>query len=272
MKILVTGSNGVLARVIIERLKPIHSVIATNRITLDVLRLDKVKYFFDNNEIEVVIHTAINGGRRVKKDNVLAFYENLLMFENLQHVIGDRLFINLGSGAEFDTSLPIDCMLEGDIFSRVPKDFYGLSKNIIAKRLYGMSNAINLRIFGCFGATEDDGMVKTALVNSFFNKPIFVLDKWMDFIYVEDFCTVIEWCINNIKYLPKSINCVYKDKSKLEDIARYSQEITGVKNEIIIQDIGNSYTGGGDILNSLNLPLIGVYNGMERMFNSLNLC
>ena len=44
-----------------------HSVFLTNRDNLDVTKENQVEDYFCDNNIDVVLHTAIKGGRRGKK-------------------------------------------------------------------------------------------------------------------------------------------------------------------------------------------------------------
>ena len=102
------------------------------------------------NSFDVLIHTAITGGRRTKSENGDVIYNNLLMFENLVKFAHHfKLIINLDSGAIYDRATNIFCRKEDDIVS-VPNDYYGFSKYLIYNRSLQYSNIINLRIFNLF--------------------------------------------------------------------------------------------------------------------------
>ena len=58
MNILITGGNGFIATNIYKTIKEDHNVYLTNRQTLDVLDKNQVGKFFDDNKIDIVIHTA----------------------------------------------------------------------------------------------------------------------------------------------------------------------------------------------------------------------
>ena len=79
MNILITGSNSFLGKSISLE----HNLIRKNHHELDIADFDQLSRFFSENEIDIIIHTANNGGKRNKKDSEKDFYENLLMLENL---------------------------------------------------------------------------------------------------------------------------------------------------------------------------------------------
>ena len=64
MNILVTGCNGFLAKELISYFSNKHNIIKTDRKTLDPTNYDNVKWFFDLYAVDVIIHTAIKGGKR----------------------------------------------------------------------------------------------------------------------------------------------------------------------------------------------------------------
>ncbi len=62
------------------------------------------------------------------------------------------MMIHFGSGAEFDRNNHINCFEEDRVFDSMPEDFYGLSKNMIARKIVKhKTNIYNFRLFGCFG-------------------------------------------------------------------------------------------------------------------------
>ena len=163
MNVLITGSNGYIGKSIfnskIENIKFFHG----NRQTINLFDKESIKSFIKENKIDSIIHCAIEGGSRLKKDDINTFYKNILIFENLYYCKNSlHKVINFASGAEFDRETDINLVNEEDIFDRIPKDYYGLSKNIIAKKALTTNNFYNLRIFGCFYENElDSRFIKT---------------------------------------------------------------------------------------------------------------
>ena len=81
MNILVTGCNGFIGSAVSKYLESAgHTVYATNRQTLNLLSDKEISYFFKTHVVDIVIHAAVAGGRRTRKDTAKDLYENILMF------------------------------------------------------------------------------------------------------------------------------------------------------------------------------------------------
>ena len=81
MRILVTGCNSFLGQEISNSfLAEKHDLILADRKVLDVSSELAVDSFFVNNQIDIVIHTAIKGGRRNHTDTFADFTNNIKMF------------------------------------------------------------------------------------------------------------------------------------------------------------------------------------------------
>jgi nucleoside-diphosphate-sugar epimerase len=273
MNILITGGNGFIARNIYETVKGNHNTFLTNRQTLDVLNRSQVNKFFDENQIDVVIHTAVSGGSRTKKDDVYVLINNLVMFDNLlqnKHKYGN--LIHFGSGAEFDRRSDIVSAKENE--DCCPADYYGLSKKIIKSQIDEIENFYNLRIFGCFGTDEPDTrFIKSAIRSVKGEKPIVIhQNRYMDFIYVKDLCKVVEHYIENNfkKDLPKDVNLCYNTSKSLLDVANKINQFMGkTYDNVRIEQSGfhTEYTGDSTNLESLGLNLHGLDEGLKRCIN-----
>ena len=264
MNILITGGNGFIGRNIIAFLKPIYKIYFPSHYELDILNLNVLKDFILDNNIDIVIHTAIVGGKRTDINNIDSFYQNIQMWLNILNTTKTcKLVINFGSGAEFDKSKSINEAKSNDIFNILPTDYYGLVKNLIARSIYVTRNAISLRIFGCFGIDEESSRFITTILQN--NKAVIKEDIFFDFFYIEDLCRVVQFYIDNINFFHKSINCVYKQKYRLSDITRK----LGIQNLDILSVNGNNYTGSAQCLQNLNVPLLGLDYGLHKMKESL---
>ena len=96
-----------------------YKIYSTCRQSLDVTSKQQVDAFFKEHHIDVVVHTAIKGGRRTRTDTFQDFMDNLNMFANLQaHSDKFKFMISFGSGAEnrLDT-------------------YYGMAKHIINEQV-----------------------------------------------------------------------------------------------------------------------------------------
>jgi len=274
MRILITGCNGFVARNLTTYLSKNHTVIATNRSTLDVLNEEKVSVFLDKNNIDIVIHAAVSGGRRNKKDDFSVLVDNLKMFNNFKkNKEKYKYLFHFGSGAEFDRRQDIICVSEKTLSN--PVDYYGLSKKIIKTEIDKTEGFYNFRLFGCFGEDEDDArFVKSVITNINNNKPVIIhQNKIMDYVYIDDVTRVIEYYIKNIpkKTLIKDINICYNKKHSLIEIAQYLINISKKECKIVInqQGLSNEYTGCGNNMQSLNIKLDGLWDSMNKVYDRL---
>jgi GDP-L-fucose synthase len=194
------------------------------------------------------------------------------MFKNLsKHADKFKMMINFGSGAEFDRRYDISCSKENKLYDSYPLDYYGYSKNIIAREIHKIGNIVNMRLFGCFGISENpERFIRSAFLNIRDNKPIIVhQDKKMDFFYIEDLFKVITFYINNhSQELPKDINMTYLEKYTLSEIAARIKSLTGAPNDVMIKNntLSTSYTGSGQKLADLHLPLLGLEKGIRKVY------
>ena len=83
MRILITGGRGNIAQIIKQHLSIKYEIVSPTRLELNVLSLTDIKEFLEGQTFDILIHTAITGGRRTKEDTCDVVYQNLLMFENL---------------------------------------------------------------------------------------------------------------------------------------------------------------------------------------------
>ncbi len=267
MNVLVTGSNGYIGRSIINSSVKDVVFFHGNRQTINLFDKELIKTFIKQNKIDCVIHCAIQGTSRLKIEDANSFYNNILIFENLYHCRNLlHKAINLASGAEFDRETDIDFINEEDIFERIPKDYYGLSKNIIAKKALTANNFYNLRLFGCFDENELDGrFIKSCILKSRINENITIHeDKIMDFFYIGDLISIVKYFLL-VNPVYKDINLSYKNKYKLSEIAKKIINKTNSKSNITIQK-GNAlnYNGNFDKLLSLPIKLECFENGVQK--------
>ena len=276
MNILVTGSNGFIGSNVIKLLSDNinYKLFKGNRNTIDLYSSDDIERYIDKNKIDIVIHCAIDGGNRLEQDTYETFYKNILMYENLikfSHKY--KMFINFGSGAEFDRKQDISNINECEIFNVIPIDFYGLSKNIISKLSTHYPIVLNLRLFGCFYHNELSTRFIHNNINNYINKkPIIIYqDRYTDFLYMEDLLNVIEHFIRTPVTCYTDINMSYLKKYKLSDIANIINELSSHKVDINIENkiSGLNYTGNGEKLNSLGLELKGLEFGIKECYEHI---
>lgn len=271
MKILIIAKNSFLAKQIKDYFfNSEYDLHFSSREDFDLTSAEQTRNFFNVRHYDVVVNCAINGGIRGKEDTLQDFLNNIQMFKNLvDNRDGFGKLINFGSGAEFDRSLDIDSCSEEQIFTRSPKDYYGLSKNIITRIIYKYDKFFNIRIFGCFGKHEKEGrFLKTNIKNALSNEPLNVhQDRFMDYISADDLCKILKFYFDNdIKLLPKDLNAVYKKKYTLKQLAKMVKFHLNSESEILIQQEGlaNSYTGSSERLSKMDIKLSGLEKEVER--------
>lgn len=273
MRILLTGSTGFIGKSIQDyfKTKNYQLYLPTHQ-QLDILILKDIENYIDKNQITHIIHAASINERWYNKATSEHMYKNLLMFENIIHASQQcEKLIMFGSGAEFDDGNDITECKEEDIYTTVPSTRGGLVKSIIAKRIHTITQpqCFYLRFFGGFGHYEqNDRFIKGNLINILNHKPIIIhQNRWFDFIYVEDLAIIINAILQN-RNIPQDLNCVYSNKMSLYDIAKLMLKITNAQTDIIIEknDTGLDYTGNGDRLKTLNLPLYGIENGIKQTY------
>jgi GDP-L-fucose synthase len=274
MNILVTGANGFIGSNIIKLLSndTNFKFFNGNRNAINLYSTESIERYLDENQIDTVIHCAIEGGSRLKQDTSDMLYKNILMYENLikfNHRY--KVFINFGSGAEFDRKYDISNVNEYDMFGVVPTDFYGLSKNIISKLSVHYCASVNLRIFGCFYHNELSTRFIKNNINKYINHKSMIIhqDRYMDFFYMDDLINIIEYSLNNPPSTYKDINMSYLKKYKLSDITSIINDLSSYKVDVIIENenFGLNYTGNGELLNSLNLKLKGLELGIKECYH-----
>jgi nucleoside-diphosphate-sugar epimerase len=265
--ILITGSNGYIARNIASRLKNCE-ITFTNRTNLNPINTEEVDNFFKDKYFDVVLHTAIKGGTRLTPDENEIVYQNCLMhFNILKNQDRYGKYISFGSGAEFDRATDID---EYSAFENcLPKDAYGMSKWFIANSGDFHQKFYNIRIFNIFNEDELPSRMIKGNIFRYINKENMIIhqDKYMDFMYFDDFMQIINFYIEN-EDCPKSINCCYKEKYLLSDIASFINNLSDhkVNIEILNETLGNSYIGKFE-LDDYSIKVNNLENGIEACYD-----
>ena len=272
MRILVTGGNGNIAKMINRNLSPYYEIINLSRTDLNVLNLEEIKKYLDNNNFDILVHTAILGGRRTKEETGDVTHYNLLMLENLLFFSGRfKMIINFDSAAIYDRSSDILNRKEEDIFT-IPNDYYGFSKYVIYKRSLQHDNMYNFRIFNIFHAAEEpDRFIKQCFISKQNNTEVTIFeDKYFDFVYEDDFVKIAKYYFDNIyspEKLEKTINICYEKKYKLSEIAELILTDNS-KINILNTDITNkSYSGINDKLKKMNIPFDGLEQSLKLYEN-----
>jgi UDP-glucose 4-epimerase len=254
MKILITGGNGYIAKSITNSLWDRYHILSPGRKELDLTDRKSVDKFFKNKHFDVVIHTAIKGGSRLNEDDQIVLLDNIIMMSNL-HSHKDKYskLINLGSGAEM----------------YAPETPYGASKKWCNELVKKIENWYTIRIFGVFDENElDTRFIKASIKRYIKGEPIIIhQDKLMDFFYMKDLVSLIEFYILN-ENLDKEIDCCYNDTMALSGIASIINNLSNWKVPINFDNSKptSSYIGKN---NELPIKTIGLEQGIKNVFEEL---
>jgi GDP-L-fucose synthase len=267
MKILITGGNGNIAKIVKNFFSLQHNITSPSRSELNVLDFKSLSDFLNKNEYDILIHTAISGGRRTKEENGEVTHNNLLMMENILYFADKfKMIINFDSGAIYDRSTDIFNRKEEELIT-IPTDYYGFSKYLIYKRSQQYSNVFNLRIFNIFHVSEEsDRFIKSCFLSKQNNTNVTIFkDKYFDFVYEDDFMLIMKHYIDNIEnqtILEKTLNISYEKKYKLSEIAKM---IIQDDSKIIIlnNELTNNYCGEGSKLKKMNIQFQGLEKSLE---------
>ena len=241
--ILITGDSGFIGKNLVEYLskKEEYNVLAPSHSELELLDEEAVDSFFENNKIDVVIHTANFGGKRNQKEFIDVQEKNIKMFSNLSKnssKFGKMIF--LGSGAEYDKRNDINKVSESDFGESVPVDDYGKAKFECSKIIQDMDNVVNLRLFGVFGKYEDYEIrfISNIICRVIFDLPVEVnQNMFLDYVYTKDLCKVIEFFVeNNVK--DKFYNVGNGQHVDLLTIAEKIKQVSGKSFEILVKKEG----------------------------------
>jgi len=257
LKILITGGNGYIAKSLHSYLYSKYDITLASRIELDLTRREEVQHYFKDKYFDVVIHTAVKGGSRLNPlEGPEVILTNLLMYDNLMHCRDkfNRL-IHFGSGAEDEANTP-----------------YGFSKHIINNLMKLDPKSVNVKIYGIFDENELDRRFIKSNILRYINKEDIVIyqDKQMDFFYMKDLVSMVEWLLNQHEeeFPIKEINCSYLKKYTLLQIARIINSLdnyrVGIRLEDEIKD--KAYCGIHPVM---PFDLIGLEQGIKETYSKL---
>jgi len=257
MKILITGGNGYIAKSIYHTLHKKHDITLVTKNDLNLTRRDEVKHYFTNKQFDLVIHTAVVGGNRLFQDGPNVVLANLLMYDNLMRC-RDKFnrFIHFGSGAEDKADNP-----------------YGFSKHIVSQLMKLDPKSVNVKIYAVFDENELDTRFIKSNILRYINKENIIVhqDKKMDFFYMKDLVSLVEWLINQREeeFPIQEINCSYLEKITLAQIAEMINSLSDYKVNI---KIGNEGQGDDycDVHPIMPFNLIGLKQGIKETYNKLN--
>ncbi len=248
--ILVTGGSGFIGKNIVESfLASKYNIIAPSHKDLDLMDEHKVRDFFKENNIDIVIHSACKPGHRNAKDPTNILYSNTRMFFNLVHnsTLYKKMIV-MGSGAVYDMRYYRPKMKEDYFGFHVPVDEHGFGRYVCARFIELVDNIIELRIFGIFGKYEDYAIrfISNAICKVIFDLPVTIKqNRNFDYLYINDLMPVLEHFIEN-KPAYKVYNVTPDCSIDLYSLARKVINISGKDLPVIVSQMGTGLDYSGD--------------------------
>lgn len=251
-KIAILGSNGTIGSILCHELSECN-IYPVTRKDCDLTNRYQTERFLKEYKFDVIINCAAVGGKQTLGQFIPNdLHANLQIFQNLRSLSGlYDVLVNVGTGAEFDITQNIKRAKENMLDERLPKDSYGLSKNIISRQCRDMPNAIILRLFGCFHHHEPPYRLLKRFINSTGNT--FILDKNRNFSWMSaiDFAAVIKQVIADWKNYPLDMNCAYDSEIDLATFLMMYADVHNLNKKIEIVNLpGLDYTCDSDLLYS----------------------
>lgn len=274
--ILLTGSGGFIGSHLKECLQNKYNLFTPRSFELNLLDTLSVKKYIETNKINFIIHSASCGVRITADASIEDVAKpNLEMFNNLADCVNSNCpMITFGSGAEYDKSRPLQKIKEENFGENIPQDPYGYSKYAISKEIEKRENILNLRIFGIYGTDEDKSRVTSCIVNdNLAHRPILLNQNVVfDFIWIEDFCKIVEFFIEN-PTKEKFINVSPTKSIEIVELAKMVNEFSDFKSEIIVKKDGlnKEYTGDNSKLLKLmpDLQFTEYEKGLKILYDYL---
>jgi GDP-L-fucose synthase len=242
--ILVTGGTGFIGRNIVEHFGSSATVLSPTHRQLDLLSQETVNKYFQEHEIDYVIHCANIGGSRKDTHIQDIIQTNVRMYFNLaENSHRFKRLINFGSGAEYDKRQHLSKVKEIDLGKSIPIDDYGFSKFLISKCLENYENHVCLRLFGVFGKYEDveTRFISNTILKNILGLPININQNVVfDYLYVNDLMTILPYFLEDeLKY--KTYNITPGKSIDLISITR----MINPQAQLILRkkDLNHEYTG-----------------------------
>jgi len=269
MNILITGGDGYIAKHLRSYLKGDHFIFSPDKRSLNCFDSTQVSAFFENHDIDVVIHTALTGRNDLFSLDPMFLSNGLMMWRNLynnRHRFGK--LIQFGSAYEFSQDWHNDMVSQDALYTEFPKSSYGYCKNLMARNCIETENFFNLRIFGNFHYTENNKRFFKILMNA--EQFIIERDRQFDYFNLDDILKVVKVVIDeNLDWDRfRDINLVYSKKLYLYEQALLFCEIQKINPDIVINNTGFNLTGNSTKLDLLGIKLDGLEKGFEK-YNQL---
>lgn len=259
MKLLITGSTGMVGRNLCEYLQNDYEILKPTSKELNLLDKNQVIEYLKQNKPDMIIHCAgVVGGIAANIKNPIKFlYENNQIALNIiygAYELKIKRFLNLASSCMYpkDKSEAIteNMILKGEL--EPTNEGYALAK-IISTRLceyiYKTNNEflyktiIPCNLYGKYDKFDiENAHMIPAAINKIHKAKINNLDSveiWGDglskreFMYIDDLCDFVNYAINNYENMPQNLNVGTGVDYTINEYYENITEIVGYKNAFI---------------------------------------
>lgn len=257
MKVLITGSNGMVGKNIIDNKPSGYLILSPTIESLNLLDYNKVLAYLKQNKPDIIIHAAgIVGGIQANIHNQVKFLrENILIAHNvIWAAIESNIdyLINLGSSCMYPKNAPNplkeEFILKGEL--EPTNEGYAISK-IFAQRFCSYYNheinnknfktIIPCNLYGRYDKFEDNwSHLIPAAIRKIHNAKINRDNKvtiWGDgtarreFMYSVDLAQFIWFAIKNIELIPETMNVGTGMDYSITDYYKVISKIIGYSGE-----------------------------------------
>ena len=256
MKILLTGSSGMVGRNIAEHSKSSnYSLLLPNSLELNLLDADSVSKYISTYNPDMIIHSAgIVGGIQANISHPVKFLaENMQMGLNIMmsaKACGIKKFMNFGSSCMYprDAKNPLseNMISKGEL--EPTNEGYAIAK-VASTRLceyisredksYLYKTVIPCNLFGKYDKfdPEQSHMIPAVIrkICEAKNKNVDLIDIWGDglakreFMYVCDFADFVYYAIEHFESMPQNINVGLGRDYTIKEYYQKIAEVVGYK-------------------------------------------
>ena len=257
MKILVTGSSGLVGRNVVELLKfSTHELLAPSHAELDLLNRDDVYKYLKKNQPDCVIHLAAKVGSIAANARYpLQFLlENLDMGRNIivgAFETGVKKFVNIGSACVYPAE-KYNQLLSEDMAVTGENEGYSISKAtgvLMCKYIFEMdSTRLYKTLIPCniYGRWSSFKAGKTHMIAAAIQKIYRAREEnlpeveiWGDgeakreFIYAGDLAEIILYAVENLEKFPPLINIGSGEEHTVNECYETIAEILEYKGKFV---------------------------------------